>query len=109
MPVETDDDRRLFMQEEDWAVPVTWDHSGGTASFSAIFDAEYQLLTSPFMDGGAEGSTPQITACSTDIPETGAHDDVLTVNAGTPKAKPYKVVEFKPDGTGMTVVRLQEN
>lgn len=103
MPVETDADRLLFVSEDDFAVPVSWVHSGGTATFSAIFDDDYRLLPSEFIDGGAEGSAPQILAVSTDVPATGKHGDAVTVNA-----KAYRVVEFKPDGTGMTVVRLQE-
>lgn len=108
MPIETDDDRRLFMQVDDWAVPVAWASAGGTSVFSAIFDAEYQLLTSPFLDGGAEGSTPQLTVCDADLPAQAAQEDTVTVNVSTPKAKDYRVVEIKPDGTGMTIVRLQE-
>lgn len=103
MPVETDADRAIFVDDDDFAVPVSWVHAGGTANFSAIFDAEYQLIASPFLDGGAEGAGPQILARSSDIPATAAHGDAVTVNATA-----YRVVEFKPDGTGMTVVRLQE-
>lgn len=108
MAVESDDDRHMFVAEDDFGVSVSWTHSGGTATFPAIFDAEYQLVTSPFLDGGVEGNTPQIQVCSSDIPATAAQGDTLVVNPGTAKAASYSVVEFKPDGTGMTVVRLQE-
>ncbi|KQS90303.1 hypothetical protein [Rhizobium sp. Leaf386] len=108
MPVETDADLRLFINEDDWAVPCHWTSTGGATDFPAIFDAEYQLITSPFLDGGAEGSTPQITMCAVDVPALAAHGDAVIVNFGTVKAALYTVVEFKPDGTGMTVVRLQE-
>lgn len=103
MAVESDADRRLFVAEDDFAVSVSWIHSGGTATFSAIFDDDYRLLPSEFFEGGAEGSAPQILAVSADVPATGKHGDAITV-----AAKSYRVVEFKPDGTGMTVVRLQE-
>lgn len=103
MPVETDSDRAVFIDDDDFAVPVSWVHAGGTATFSAIFDAEYQLIASPFLDGGAEGAGPQILARSSDIPASAAQGDSVTV-----KATVYTAVEFKPDGTGMTVVRLQE-
>lgn len=103
MPVETDDDRRLFVQDDDFAVPVLWTHSGGMASFSAIFDADYQLLSSAFLDAGVEGASPQLHACSADIPATAAQGDGVTVGASS-----YRVAEIKPDGTGMTIVRLQE-
>jgi hypothetical protein len=42
-------------------------------------------------------------ARSSDIPAQAAHGDMLTIDA-----RSYHAVEFKPDGTGMTVVRLQE-
>lgn len=102
MPVETDDDRRLFVQDDDFAVPVLWAHSGGMAHFYAIFDADYQLLSSAFLDAGVEGASPQIHACSADLPPAAAQGDGVTVAGGS-----YRVVEIKPDGTGMTIVRLQ--
>ena len=103
MPVETDADRRLFVEEDDFAVPVSWTHSGGTANFPAIFDAGYQLVASPFLDGGAEGATPQLHACAADIPATAKQGDIVTVNGKT-----FSAVEIEPDGTGMTVIRLQD-
>jgi hypothetical protein len=91
MPVETDADRAVFVDD------------GGTASFTALFDADYQLIAPPFLDGGAEGAGPQITARSSDIPAQAVHGDAVTIDG-----RAYRAVEFKPDGTGMTVVRLQE-
>jgi len=102
MPVETDADRAIFVDDGDFAVAIIWTHAGGTATFTAIFDADYQLLTSPFLDGGAEGAGPQIMARSSDIPAQAAHGDAVTI-----EGREYRVVEFKPDGTGMSVVRLQ--
>lgn len=103
MAIETDDDRRLFVEEDDFAVPVLWDRAGAVVSFPAIFDADYALLASPFIDGGVEGAAPQIHCCDTDLPTGRTQGDIVTV-----KAKAYEAVEFKPDGTGMTVVRLRE-
>ncbi len=103
MGVEGVDDRRLFIDADDFAVSVSWAAAGGTVTLSAIHDAEYQLLETPYLDGGVEGATPQIMAVSADLPPTAAHDDQVTV-----KGRLHRVVEIKPDGTGMTVVRLQE-
>lgn len=103
MPIEDDDDRRLFIQEDDFAVPVSWNRAGQVFTFPALFDSEYSLLSSPLIDAGIEGATPQIHCCGADIPAGADHDDVVTV-----KGKTYAAVEFKPDGTGMTIVRLQE-
>jgi len=99
MAVETEADRLLFVDGDEFAVAVVW----GASSFTAIFDAEYQLLVTPLVDGGVEGSGPQILARSSDIPVGAAQGDALTVDG-----RSYKAVEFKPDGTGMTTVRLQE-
>ena len=99
MPVETDDDRAIFVDDGDFAVAVAW----GAASFSAIFDADYLLLATPFLEGGAEGAGPQITARASDLPPGAATGDALTVDG-----RAYTAVELTPDGTGMTVVRLQE-
>ena len=103
MPVETDADRALFLDAEDFGAEVSWTHAGGTSTITGIFDAEYQLLSSPFLDAGAEGSGPQLIVRSADVPAQAKQKDTVTVSAKT-----YRVVEFKPDGTGMTVVRLQE-
>lgn len=103
MAVETDADRRLFVEEDDFAVPVLWDRGGIASSFPAIFDSEYSLLSSPLFDGGVEGNMPQIQCCSSDLPAGAAHEDRVTVGG-----KVFAAVEFKPDGTGMTVVRLRE-
>lgn len=103
MPVETDADRRMFVNANDWAMPVVWIHAGGTAALAAIFDEDYALLGSPFVDAGMEGATPQIHCCSADVPPTGGSGDSVTVNG-----RRFTVAEIKPDGTGMTIVRLQE-
>jgi hypothetical protein len=103
MAIETDADRRVFVEEDDFAVAVSWVHTGGTAAFSAIFDDDYRLLPADFVEAGAEGSAPQIQAVSADVPAGGKQGDAVTVNATA-----YTVVEIKPDGTGMTVIRLQE-
>lgn len=103
MPIENDADRRLFLQDDDFAVPVLWDRAGVVSAFSALFDSEYALIASPFLEGGAEGASPQLHCCDADLPAGRAHGDTVTVNGGN-----YAAVEFKPDGTGMTTVRLRE-
>jgi hypothetical protein len=108
MPIETDADRRMFVREDDFAVSVQWTSNAGTAVFSAIFDDNYALAIVPELDAGVEGSTPQILAVSSDVPADAEQGDSLIVRYGLPTAKTYIVVEFKPDGTGMTIARLQE-
>lgn len=108
MPVETDADRLAFLDDDEFGVVARWTSAGGSVDLPAIFDAEYQLLTVPLIDGGAEGTGPQILCRDADVPADAAHDDAVTLRPDTAKAKAYSVVEFKPDGTGMTTVRLQE-
>lgn len=103
MPVETDADRALFLDNDEFGLAVTWTSAAGSVSFSAIFDAEYQLLDVPTLDAGAEGAGPQIHCRTSDLPADAAQGDGVTVD-GTA----YQAVELKPDGTGMTIVRLQE-
>lgn len=103
MPVETEADRRLFMQEDDFAVPVSWNRAGVVSTFPALFDDTYALIDAPFIEAGVEGSSPQIHCCTADLPPDRVQGDTVTVDG-----KAYQAVEFKPDGTGMTIVRLRE-
>ena len=103
MPVETDADRAAFLHPEEFGSPVTWAHAGGTSMPNAIFDAPYQLALSDGDDAGVEGVEPQIRVRSVDVPPTAAHGDTVTIGIDV-----FDVVEIKPDGTGMTIVRLME-
>lgn len=103
MPVESDTDRASFVDGDEFGVSVSWAHTGGPTVLNAIFDAEYELLVTSELEDGAEGTVPQILCRTADIPGAGAHGDVLTIDSTD-----YNVVEIKPDGTGMTSVRLQE-
>lgn len=103
MPVETDADRALFVDTDAFGATAVWTSAGGSVSLAAIFDADYQLLSTPFLDGGAEGSSPQIQCRSGDLPADHAQGDHVAIGGVT-----YRAVEIKPDGTGMTIVRLQE-
>ena len=103
MAVETDADRAIFVSAEDFGAEVTWALAGGgSATFDAMFDAEYQLRA-PQRDEGMEGSTPMLTARQIDLPTGAAQDDTATIG-GTA----YRVVEIMPDGRGMATIRLME-
>lgn len=110
MAVETDADRAAFVAADEFAVAVAWIHGAGTASLTAIFDDGYQLFGTDMLDGGVEGAVPQIMAVSSAIPAGAAQGDTVavTVDPLTPTVRDFTVVEIKPDGTGMTVVRLQD-
>ena len=63
-----------------------------------IFDAEYLEVD---LGSGIESSSPALTLASADVPPN-VGGAAVVVNGKT-----YKVVEPKPDGTGMTVLRLR--
>lgn len=111
MPVETAADRAAFVNADEFGVAVAWDRAGTVSTFDAIFDADYQLLATAFDEGGQEGAAPQIVCPSSSLPFGAAHKDTLTVTNPETLALigTYRVVEIKPDGTGMTTVRLQES
>lgn len=113
MPVETAADRAAFVSPDEFGATAAWHAGGSFTSFAVIFDAAYDLLSNEFLEEGAEGAVPQILCRSADIPADGAHDDMVVVSrlddAGASVAiGTFKVVEFRPDGTGMTSVRLME-
>lgn len=109
MAVETDEDRALFVDADEFACAVSWTRGASTASFSAIFDEGYLAIASPMLDRGGEGAEPRILCRSSDLP-FGARqgDSVVVVHPVTGVSTYYKAVEMMPDGTGMTAVRLQE-
>lgn len=110
MPVETDAERALFLAADEFGCSVVWTRDGvAQPAFDAIFDAEYQLLTTPLIDSGVEGAGPQILCRESDLPAGAAQDDQVAVTDPiTLVVTTYRAVEFKPDGTGMTVVRMQK-
>ncbi len=109
MAVETDEDRALFVDADEFGCVVIWTR-GTSTTFSAIFDEEYLAIASPMIDGGAEGAGPRLLCRSADLP-FGARqgDSVVVVHPVTGVSTYYKAVEMMPDGTGMTSVRLQES
>lgn len=114
MPVETAADRLVFLDTDEFGASVVWtSEAGASAPFPAIFDNEYRLLISDLAPEGAEGSEPAIMCRTEDLPADAEQEDTLAITqldeAGASVAVgSFKAVEFKPDGTGMTMVRLQE-
>ncbi|TPN79966.1 hypothetical protein [Mesorhizobium sp. B1-1-2] len=109
MAVETAADRALFVDADEFGASVTWTSASGSSTFPAIFDAEYQLLTVPGLEAGVEASGPQILFPSSSLPADAAQGDgVQVTDPATSAVSFFTAVEFKPDGTGMTIARLQE-
>ena len=95
------EDLSEFFSSNDFAVVASYTPKNGTTiSINGIFDAEYLSVDG---DGsvGVSSNTP-IFACKTaDIGNSHLAD--LVVNGKT-----YKVVEHRPDGTGVSTLILQE-
>lgn len=87
-----ENDAYAFFSVQDFAQPVT---RGGGRQFNAIFDAQYQ-------EGlGIAGSGPALTCATEDVRDM-RRDEQVTIEAGK-----FRVVGIEPDGTGITVLRLQ--
>lgn len=109
MPVENAADRAIFLDPADFGTVVSWARGLAVTSFSAIFDADYQLISNAYLDEGAEASGPQFVARSADLPAGAVKGDSVSVtDPVTGGQLLFTALEFKPDGTGMTVVRLME-
>jgi len=91
MTVEDDDDRAALLA--DFGVSATWSAGG---SVVGIFDAAY---VDPL--GLFEGSGPMFTAAVIDLDGI-AQEQTFTIDGTV-----YTVVEVRPDGTGMVLVRLR--
>lgn len=113
MATETDADRAVFVSANDFGVKVVWtSEAGASAPFDAIFDDTFMALTVGEMDFSQDASQPRLEMRSSDVPGDAAQEDALQtgmlIGGNFVASASYKVVEFKPDGTGMTTVRLME-
>lgn len=114
MPVERASDRAIFVSSAEFGAIAAWRTADGlVVTFDAIFDDEYQLLASEIIEGGMEGSLPHLLCRSSDLPADAAQDDLVQISrvdefGATVPVGAYRAVEFRPDGTGMTDVRLRE-
>lgn len=107
MAVESAADRLAFLSPDDFGVTATYvpAHQGATALINGIFDNEYVEV-----DMGGEASVasrqPVFICRTADIAATsggGEEGDWLIIDEVS-----YKARDFKPDGTGMTVIVLEE-
>lgn len=86
-----DEDLGAFLRAEDHGTECSI--KGRT--LYAIFDAQYQEQL------GVSGSGPALTCATEDVADV-PRGEVVTVGADS-----YRVVAVEPDGTGITVLRLQ--
>jgi hypothetical protein len=88
----TDDLPVMF---QDFGTTVT---TSSSAKFTAIFDAEYVGVGEL---AEVESSGPVLTCQSTDVADLG-HGETLTVDGVG-----YVIRAIQPDGTGVTLLRLE--
>lgn len=80
-----------------FAVTATYN---GVTSVNGIFDAEYFETTAGF--GGIQSSQPVFLCRAADMPSA-VHGQTLVVNAVT-----YQIVGVEPDGSGITLLKLEK-
>lgn len=104
MPVESAADRAVFTNPDEFGAIASYTVAGGSpVALEGIFDDDYQLLGAFDNAPGIEGSSPVFHVVTSDLPAGYANGDAVTVNSIN-----YTVVELMPDGTGLTILRLQK-
>lgn len=96
------EDLDAFFSTDDFAVTATWTPDGGDPSvITGIFDNEY-------IEGVGDGEVdfeathPMFLVKTADVPDV-AQGDQLSVNSTS-----YRIVNVQPDGTGLTLLILEE-
>ena len=105
MPVESAADRATFLSADEFGVTATFTHSGGAAAeINGIFDNDY-LDVEVEGEVGVASRSPRFVCRTADLDDAGgANDGDSLVVSGTT----YKVRIVKPDGTGMTEMKLEK-
>lgn len=97
MAAESAADRLAFFDTDDFAVTATI----GGQSVAGIFDDDYSAVE--FGTAAIESNAPVFHCRTVDLPAITLGTTTCTIS-GTA----YVIVENKPDGTGMTMLRLRE-
>ncbi|WP_157784506.1 head-tail joining protein [Sinorhizobium fredii] len=109
MAIETDDDRLLFVDPDEFGAVAVWTSASGVKpAVSCIFDDTFVALAAGELEFTQEGGRLQITLRSSDVPADANQGDAVQVSSDVLGVKTFKVLEFQPDGTGFSIVRLQE-
>lgn len=100
MSVESAADRAAFLA--DWGVGVSWVVGVNTSTLTGILHAGTVRVEGE--DGnGVLNARASLQVRSADVPSGGGYGDAVTIEAVA-----YSVKSIEPDGTGMTVVLLEE-
>lgn len=103
MPVESDEDRASFFDEDEYATRVVTD--GG--SFSANYDDAF--VAAVFSDGARmDSSAPQITCATCDVVRTNLRQGTGLELEVKGVMKRFLVREHQPDGSGVSALILDE-
>ena len=103
MAVETATERAIFFEADDFAVTASYTPQGGSATnINGIFDNEYFEADA----GGTIGIAIQQPAflCQTSDVASAREGDAITINS---VAHTIRIV--KDDGTGVTILVLEQN
>lgn len=100
MPIETADDRAVFLNPDEFGVEVTWE--GAAEPIPAL------PQTGTLLIGAIDGPDTQIREATiivreADLPVGYAQEDEVTLNGAD-----YVARSIEPDGTGMALVRLEK-
>ena len=100
MAVETDTERAIFFDTDDFASSATFtDVSAGTSStIKGIFDKE--SVEQEVGEAGLIEEVPVFTCKTSDV-SSATFNDTLVINSTT-----YYIKELLPDGTGVTRITL---
>lgn len=100
MALETAQDLENFFDTETHGSTATVTINGSGSSISVIINKEYFAIAGESVD--VDGTQPIVTCRSSDV--TGVDtDDTITIDSVT-----YNIVNIQPDGTGVTVLILQD-
>jgi hypothetical protein len=101
MPVETADDRAIFVSVDDFGVSAIFTRGSTTKTISGIFDNEFIEVDA---GGGVPFAMqqPKFMVRSSDVVGV-VEDDTLVISSVT-----YKIKVVQPDGTGMTNLILEK-
>lgn len=103
MPVESEDDRAVFLNSDEFGDGAVYTLVyGDTASLTGIFDVPHIAIE--FGDSSIADRRPTFLCRTADVPSDaagGEAGDTLEVDGET-----YNVIALEPDGLGMTRILL---
>lgn len=102
MPIESDADRRAFLNPAEFGREAVYTPAGGSSRTVAVLD-DWQALDLWSGDSaGVEADSLTVAALVVDVPDTS--ETARLVLGGIA----YKVASTKPDGTGFVLLSLVE-